>query len=386
MKYTKYHMRYVFIPISIAFFISCAERKEKIYTTQTELKYSFDTVMVDSGNEYLHLNDRLLISDLSSDGKYLYNWNRNAFSLEKIDLDELQLVDNIKYEKEGPDGVGSYVRHVACSPEGKTIFWSYEKKGIWDQQGKLFRNLSINSILKDADFPEDFELFQITQFPNEQDKFLTLYDEWDTNTINLLIFDFSDASFKKVDLPEINKSTEFYSEILLDGSKVGRLNKDVEYTFDQNKAIIISNAYNYAYIYDMITDSLSFKAWDGPLVGDKKKFQYPKEVDYEKLWETARLSEEDMNFGVFNWDEKNKRYYRFAVKTIFGEEKYDYGAYKPIDAEVFLSIYDEDLNLIAESNIPEIQNKPSKHFVKDGKIWLHENIDDELAFIRMTIN
>ncbi|MFD2035071.1 DUF4221 family protein [Belliella marina] len=374
-----------FLVLSL-FIYSCGKGEKKEITVQIELSYSFDTVIVDSGEEFLHLNDRLLFSDLSSNGKYLYNWNRSAFYLEKIDLDELRLVDNIKYEKEGPDGVGSYVRHVDCSPEGNSIFWSYEKKGIWDHQGKLLRNLSIESILKDADFPEDFELFQITQFPNEPDKFLTLYDEWDTNTLNLLIFDFSDASFIKIDLPKINKSIEFYAEILLNGSKVGRLNKDVEYTVDQNKAIIITNAYNHAYIYDMATDSLSYKTWDGPLVGDKKMSQYPKEVDYEKLWETARLSEEDINFGVFNWDEKNKRYYRFAVKTIFGEEKYDYGAYKPIDAEVFLSIYGEDLNLIAESKIPEFQNRPAKHFVKDGKIWLFENIDDELGFVRMTIN
>ncbi|MCH7410786.1 DUF4221 domain-containing protein [Belliella sp. DSM 111904] len=368
--------------------ISCGGNRDsnREITILTELTYSFDTVMVDTGDEFLNLNDRLLFSDLSNDRKYFFNWNRSAFTIEKINLDELKLVDNIKYEKEGPDGVGLYVRYIASSPDGNIIFWSYEKKGIWDHQGKLIRDLSIESILKDSDFPEDFELFQITQFPNEQDKFLTLYDEWDTNTISLLIFDFSDASFKKIDLPEINKSTEFYSEILFNGSKVGRLNKDVEYTVDQNKTIIISNAYNYAYIYDIVTDSLSFKAWDGPLVGDKKRFQYPKEVEYEKLWESVRLSEEDINFGGFNWDEKNRLYYRFAVKTIFGEEKYDYGAFKPIGAEVYLSIFDEDFNLIAESKIPEFQNKPTKHFVKDGQIWLFENIDDEMGFVRMTIN
>lgn len=374
-----------FLTLSILLF-SCSEKTIKETQISTKLTYSFDTVMVSSGDEFLHLNDKLFFSVLSSDGKYLYNWNRSAFSLEKIDLDELQLLENIKYEKEGPDGVGSYVRHLASDTEGNNIFWSYEKKGIWDQQGKLLRNLSIESILKDADFPEDFELFQITQFPNESDKFLTLYDEWDTNTLNLLIFDFSDTSFIKIDLPEINKPTEFYAEILLDGSKVGRLNKDVEYTVNQNIAIIVTNAYNHAYIYDMATDSLSYKTWDGPLVGDKKKFQYPKEVDYEKLWEGVRLSEEDINFGIFNWDEENKRYYRFAVKTIFAEEKYDYGAYKPVGADVYLSIFDENFNLIAESNIPEIQKRPAKHFAKDGKIWLYENIDDELGFVRIRLD
>jgi hypothetical protein len=52
---------------------------------------------------------------------------------------------------------------------------------------------------------------------------------------------------------------------------------------------------------------------------------------------------------------------------------------------VFISIFDEDLNLLTESPVTEQTAPPKKHFVKDGKIWIFENVEDELAFIRLGI-
>jgi len=33
-----------------------------------------------------------------------------------------------------------------------------------------------------------------------------------------------------------------------------------------------------------------------------------------------------------------------------------------------------------------LDKRPNFHFVKDGKIWIFENIDDELAFVRLSID
>jgi hypothetical protein len=51
-----------------------------------------------------------------------------------------------------------------------------------------------------------------------------------------------------------------------------------------------------------------------------------------------------------------------------------------------LTILDENLQIIGESKVPELKRAPSTHFVKDGKIWIFENIDDEMAFVRLSIN
>ncbi len=42
--------------------------------------------------------------------------------------------------------------------------------------------------------------------------------------------------------------------------------------------------------------------------------------------------------------------------------------------------------MIGEAKISEYEKSPSSsHFTKDGAIWLHENIDDELGFIRIKV-
>ncbi|WP_240477961.1 hypothetical protein [Cyclobacterium amurskyense] len=47
---------------------------------------------------------------------------------------------------------------------------------------------------------------------------------------------------------------------------------------------------------------------------------------------------------------------------------------------------DKELNLIAEGTVPEMDRYPRFHFAKDGKLWLFENIEDEMGFVRFDIN
>jgi len=53
--------------------------------------------------------------------------------------------------------------------------------------------------------------------------------------------------------------------------------------------------------------------------------------------------------------------------------------------DIFLTIYDKDYNMVAEMQVPQLINNPTRYFAKDGKIWIFENIDDELAFIRLDL-
>jgi hypothetical protein len=94
---------------------------------------------------------------------------------------------------------------------------------------------------------------------------------------------------------------------------------------------------------------------------------------------------EDIVYNRFTWDDVEKRFFRFSTRERFGEEIDEFGRYTSIGADVFISIFDEDLNLLAESLVPELKAPPKRHFVKDGKIWIFENIGDELAFIRLGI-
>ncbi len=55
------------------------------------------------------------------------------------------------------------------------------------------------------------------------------------------------------------------------------------------------------------------------------------------------------------------------------------------EAKIFLTVFDEDFNLISEGEIPEFNSESVKYFVKDGKLWYFTNIDDELGFVILTL-
>ncbi len=380
-------MKYLRLSFFALLLISCGEKTIKETQISTELTYSFDTVMVDAGDEFLYLNNNLFTSDLSAEGRYLFNWNRNTNTLEKIDLNELMLAKKINFEQEGPNGVGPFAFDFAVTQDDNCLFWS-SKKGVWDQNGSLIRELPIDKLLENTEHTDEVMLSRLAQITNDPDKFITLHRKWRSLDYYFLIFDFADDSFRKIELPELQKLSEFEITMMYEGQWMGSFNAGAVQSIQNDKVILALNSFNQAYVYDMKLDSLSFMTWEGPLVGSQQTAQLPKEVAAEgkERAEAMRKANEQINFGNFIWDKENQKYYRFSVKSIYSDEMTEFETYKVTGAEVFLSIFDQDFKLIAESKIPELQKRPAKHFVKDGKIWLYENIDDELAFIRMTIN
>lgn len=47
---------------------------------------------------------------------------------------------------------------------------------------------------------------------------------------------------------------------------------------------------------------------------------------------------------------------------------------------------DKDLNIVKEIFLEQYSKNPPSHFFVDNKIWLYENMDDELGFVRITID
>jgi len=44
------------------------------------------------------------------------------------------------------------------------------------------------------------------------------------------------------------------------------------------------------------------------------------------------------------------------------------------------------LNLIQEAKLPFLTQKPLRHFIKDGMLWLFVNLEDEMGFIRLRVD
>lgn len=71
-------------------------------------------------------------------------------------------------------------------------------------------------------------------------------------------------------------------------------------------------------------------------------------------------------------------YYRLS--QVYIGEGPDGNRYKPI-----LSVFDQDFNQLFETDDLPFNKTYWKYFAKDGKLYLYENIMDEMAFIVLEI-
>ncbi|MDN3687754.1 DUF4221 family protein [Cyclobacterium jeungdonense] len=102
-------------------------------------------------------------------------------------------------------------------------------------------------------------------------------------------------------------------------------------------------------------------------------------VDYQKVLE-------QVSFSPPVWDDENERYYRFSYRIEFAEVK-EAGELLPeaIDRNIHLSVYNKDFALVAEAPVPQLVTNLVRYFVREGDIWIFENIADELGFIRLEL-
>ncbi len=376
--------------IAAALFLAvsaCASKEEKKQAVSDQIRVSLDTVLVDSGDEFLYLQDYLYYSDLSIDKNYLFNFNSQDLVVEKIDLNQLRLEKRIQFEKEGPNGLSSSYPNFSILPDNNFLFWTYHFYKIFDQNSLMVKDMQLDKI--SAEYLGNTEYFPRALYLDENDsnRVVGLINHWETGVQFILDFDLASKTFEKIEVPELQKNLDYKIELLQDGTPAGGYGA-VMYSLQVDREILISSsAFNEVQILDMKNDSVYIKKWNTPLVGSKKAYLPPITVERTsgELKDIVRKMEEEISYRGIVWDEKNQRYFRFSDRNHFGEDLNEYGGYVITGADIFLSIFDKDFNLIAEAEIAELTKTPTTYFTKDGDIWMFENINDELAFVIVKI-
>ena len=148
--------------------------------------------------------------------------------------------------------------------------------------------------------------------------------------------------------------------------------------------VILSNQITGAMMwYDTGMDSLFMKSYRSQLTASDKVKEYKLEHETEESFdaEYGRFHQE-INFMPPFWDQKNQVFYRFSYQEIPSESRND----EDVKSKIFLTVFDKDLSQLGESLVPRLNKKPAKHFAKDGKIWIYENINDEMGFVVLTVS
>lgn len=372
------------LPI-LALLFACGQNSDNTdKTNYSNITFKIDTVMVDAGDDIINLKNSLWISGVDPTATYLYNWDQDNSVLEKINLDRLVLEEKLSFEKEGPNGVGSYVSWLYLTEDDRIVFSNFEDMGLFHFNGEKLRTYKLRGEKYEGDSLLDYENFnRKTVFTNGSNEVYGILGNWTGSSYTLAKIDFPAKKLKKYPLPDFDKLAE-YTVILRSSDMMMIIAADQSVDKIEDKIILSNSVFNSLIVYDLAADSVYKVDYPTGLTKNSKTGKYRNEVETDA--EFKKIMNEmnrEINFAKPVWDSHNQRYLRFSYETTEQASLDDESTVTK--SKVYLTILDRDFQVLGETLVNELTSPPSMHFVKDGKIWISKNIDDELAFVRLSI-
>ena len=208
----------------------------------------------------------------------------------------------------------------------------------------------------------------------------SIIDQYDQNSTTIGLVNMDTKTLKRINVPQLQKLKEFRTEFSDGKGHVSNI-PIVSTYFWKDRILIGNNIFNEVLIYDPSSNSITEKTFESKLTPNQK---IPRDKEKmgsveELMFESEKLNSQ-IDFKKLNWDPHTNRFYRLSSMLLpksEGEIRYK--------ANVFLTVFDDDLNMIGETKVKGYTKPPVTSFFKDGAIWIHENVNDELGFIRIKV-
>lgn len=367
---------YLYLVGSILLF-SC--NRSSIDPPFESVKYTIDTVLINSKNKTIDLSNKILISDLGIGASSLFIYNSFDHSIDEIILDSLVLGAKIPLLKEGPNGTGDNVSNINILKDGSWFIKSSTNSGIFDMFGKLKKKIDwenatdsigkkINIIPKTTVMIED-KLFGISYNQKNKEIFLDVFDTLE-NSISRFNLD-------------INNSYSGYILEINDKNSYSFLDPMVQISV-ADSIVIISHEYSSDLIlYNTILGTIETIEYFPKLTPNRAKDVLGIQINSSKmLGKEYQNFLEQIRFSSPVWDNRKQVFYRLSAIRRFSDiKKQDEFISEILMTNVYLTVFDFQFNIISEVEIPELSSETGKYFVKNGKLWIYQNFNDELGFI-----
>ncbi|ADR20446.1 hypothetical protein MATR_19340 [Marivirga tractuosa] len=363
--------------ISSMVFWSCesSESKES-KSAYYDFELEIDTVQVDPGKEILMAGAYTNNSAVSTDKTKFYNWDRNNYALEVIDIEKYRLKDKIYFEKDGPKGLQSdYLFSTKSLPNNRFGFEDNSSFKIHDVQGNLFKKVVFEEEwIKNG--LQELESFELVNVNDEGTALAGIHFGFDQYKAMMFILDIEEQKKKSIPLPKFQRLENYKIVLHRNETYLTSVNPKIFIDFLGDSMLISNNHFNGTYIYK--SDQLTHKSFEHRLIPEGKEKIYKKRSESrEEVVQTVFDMNEEVSFTRFLFDEKKNKFYRFS-----NQAKYAEGSDEPT-WEVSMMVYDQELDLIGEKEIMTFDNYAEPLFVKDSKVHFHLNMEDELGFIRI---
>ncbi|WP_339866990.1 DUF4221 family protein [uncultured Algoriphagus sp.] len=360
-------------------FVSCNEKDSSKNSESgnilENLTYSVDTIVMDSGEELFNLSGMIHMASQLPNLVYLFDEKQSK--IQKIDLDKRALVSTFQFEKEGPNGTGTYLSNFQSLSQDRFLIVSDEAQGIFNAEGNKELDLRLSNFSDpETEAEQGIQLpFEMQISGNGNFAYAIVGDFFEGNW-NFVRINLQSKSLKTWDMPELLNSKKF--TIMLKGSDSFDLRaEDIHLNKLNEKIAVTAGNTSSVYKYDPASDSLYSVGFPHELTAKEKTGTYPLEVTSKKEYsEIVSEIRSEITYDTFIWDSSREKFFRLGNKRIRDSKK----------SEVFLYAYDSELNLIGEQKIEGLERPPSHYFFKDGKLYSYVNVEDELGFAVFTFD
>ncbi|SHN35440.1 protein of unknown function [Cyclobacterium lianum] len=301
--------------ILILLFSACTAKE--IEVENPSVSYSLDTVIINSKNEILDLWGFLSFSDLDIEKKSIFSYNSFNHSLDQIDLEKLEFINRIAFEKEGPNGTGEIFVGFNVLKDDRFFIKSYLESAIFDNNGSLIQKVDWrNSIDANGEKYGEYPRRQIIVDSEDLIVFGLSYD-YENIEVNL---DVLSVRENKVDRLDLN-SKKSYGDLSIKSAESGNIvDPSIEFIHQNNKIFVSYEFSNEIVYYDYKAKALRFVDYNPKLTPKSVKPPNISVGSMEQIIKETKNFYEQVKYYRPVWDIESKQYFRLSTKSIYSEE------------------------------------------------------------------
>ncbi len=144
MKQTK--SRYLLLLIIL---FSCGQKNTD--DLKQTFSYQLDTVLIDSKGKNLDLTRNITNASVYIEKNTIYLFNKFDHGIDEIDLNQLEYVQSIPFDKEGPNGT-SHINYLYALDDDLFFIKGSVKSGVFDKKGNLLKGVDWSKVNEGDDF------------------------------------------------------------------------------------------------------------------------------------------------------------------------------------------------------------------------------------------
>ncbi|SNS59427.1 protein of unknown function [Belliella buryatensis] len=367
----------------VILFYSCSDQKKSNILLDSRYTFSFDTLMVDPGEDLIFMGVGFMGATFDNDKNYFFKLGGNTPRIEKINTNTFKLEEVIEFDQEGPNGIGSYIIDIKSKSNEDLVLLSYQQLGVFNKNGD--RDFNIRPLLLEFENLDKRE--QIDPLAIISDKNNTLYLQINSNASGdtfLGKVDLENDTLEKLLIPGFDYNKNFRISFIVDRSGAIHDTRSKMQLIDDD-VYLTSRYMNSIAKYDTKADTLIMYTYDPILTADRKTAKYKTEQgSFQGYQDEVMKLEKEITFGQLYWDDQRKNFYRFSQ---IGKSSFDELGKEKVDSyQVYFTILSENFQVLDVQEIENLKKMPEFALVKDSKIWMDINVEDEFGIVQMSIN